>query len=135
MLFTDSFFLLYFLPIVLALFFLAVAVTPSRWREGPRRFTLPNTVLLVSSVVFLGWGTGPFMRWIAGAVAFNYLAALAIGRARRNATPASRPSPLPGALLTLAVTGNGQGPLPLRAAAISCIAANKGIPSASAQVP
>ena len=106
MLFTDSFFLLYFLPAVLALFFLAAAVTPSRWREGPRRFTLPNTVLLVGSVVFLGWGTGPFMWWIAGAVAFNYLAALAIGRARRNGTSTSRPSPLPGALLTLAVTGN-----------------------------
>jgi len=105
-LFTDTAFLLRFLPAVLALFFLAVAATPKRWKEDGRRFTLPNTVLLAGSVVFLAWGTGPFMRWVAGAVVFNYLVGLAIGRARLAAAASTRPGPLPEALLTLGVTGN-----------------------------
>jgi len=105
-LFTDTSFLLRFLPTVLALFFLAVAVTPKRWKADGRRFTLPNTVLLAGSVVFLALGTGPFMRWVVGAVVFNYLVALAIGRARLAAASAPRPGPLPEALLTLGVTGN-----------------------------
>ncbi|MDA1091974.1 MAG: MBOAT family protein [Acidobacteria bacterium] len=106
MLFTDPAFLLRFLPTVLAAFFLAVAATPHRWKQDGRRFTLPNAVLLVGSVVFLAAGTGVFMRWIAGAVAFNYLVALAIGRARLAAASSQRPGPLPEALLTLGVTGN-----------------------------
>ena len=92
MLFTDTPFLLRFLPAVLALFFLAVAATSKRWKEDGRRFTLPNTVLLAGSVVFLAWGTGPFMRWVAGAVVFNYLVGLAIGRARLAAA-SSTPAP------------------------------------------
>jgi alginate O-acetyltransferase complex protein AlgI len=105
-LFTDSTFLLRFLPVVLALFFIAVAVTPRRWRAGTRRFSLPNTVLFAGSVVFLAGVVGPFARVIAGAVVFNYLGALAIDWARRIGTSSSRPTPLPAALLTLAVTGN-----------------------------
>jgi alginate O-acetyltransferase complex protein AlgI len=106
MLFTDPAFLLRFLPTVLAAFFLAVAVTPKRWKADGRRFTLPNAVLLAGSVVFLAAGTGVFMRWIVGAVVFNYLVALAIGRARLAAASSLRPGPLPEALLTLGVTGN-----------------------------
>ena len=93
MLFTDAIFLLWFLPAVLALFFLAMAATPRHWRGGARRFTLPNTVLLAGSIVFLAWGAGPFMPWIAGAVVFNYVLALAIGWARRAAA-ADRIRPL-----------------------------------------
>ena len=106
MLFTDAAFLLRFLPALLALFFIAVAVTPRSWKEGARHFTLPNTVLLAGSVLFLLSGVGTFVRLIAVAVVFNYAAALAIGWARRAAATAPRPSPLPEALLTLAVTGN-----------------------------
>ena len=108
MLFTDSSFLLGFLPLVLALFFIAVAVTPRRWREGPRRFSLANAVLLAGSVVFLVSGAGTFVRLIGASVLFNYAAALAIGSARRDPglLERDRPSPLPEALLTLAVTGN-----------------------------
>ena len=106
MLFTDAVFLLWFLPAVLALFFLAMAATPRHWRGGARRFTLPNTVLLAGSIVFLACGAGPFMPWIASAVVFNYLLALAIGWARRAAAAADRPGPWPEALLALAVTGN-----------------------------
>ena len=62
-----------------------MAATPRHWRGGARRFTLPNTVLLAGSIVFLAWGAGPFMPWIAGAVVFNYVLALAIGWARRAA--------------------------------------------------
>jgi alginate O-acetyltransferase complex protein AlgI len=105
-LFTDPAFLLRFLPLLLALFFLSVAVTPRSWREGARRFSLANTVLLVGSVVFLMSGAGAFIRLIAAAVVFNYVAGLAIGWARRAGASAVRPSPLPEALLTLAVTGN-----------------------------
>lgn len=106
MLFTDSTFLLRFLPAVLALFFIAVAVTPRGWRAGARRFSLPNTVLLSGSIVFLAGVAGPFARVIAGAVVFNYLGALAIDWARRTGESSGRPTPLPAALLTLAVTGN-----------------------------
>ena len=106
MLFTDSAFLLRFLPLLLALFFIAVAVTPRRWREGARRFRLANAVLLAGSVVFLVSGAGAFIRLIAASVVFNYAVALAIGSVRRDTTPSDRPSPLPEALLTLAVTGN-----------------------------
>ena len=106
MLFTDSAFLLRFLPLLLALFFIAMAVTPRSWREGARRFSLPNAVLLAGSVAFLALGAGGFVRLIAASVVFNYAVALAIGRARRAGSPSARPTPLPEALLTLAVTGN-----------------------------
>ena len=105
MLFTDSVFLLRFLPAVLALFFLALAATPRSWKDdGVRRFSLGNSVLLAASLVFLSCGSGPFFRWVIGAVFFNYLSALAIDWARRVTTV--RVGPLPEALLTVAVTGN-----------------------------
>ena len=72
MLFTDSTFLLRFLPPLLALFFIAVAVTPRSWREGARRFSLANVVLLAGSIVFLLGGAGAFIRLIAASVLFNY---------------------------------------------------------------
>jgi len=105
-LFTDSAFLLRFLPLLLALFFLAVAVTPPSWRERARRFSLPNTVLLAASIVFLVAGAGTFIRVIAASVVFNYSVALAICWARRVGAASARPRPLPEALLTVAVTGN-----------------------------
>ena len=94
MLFTDSAFLLRFLPLLLAFFFIAVAVTPRRWREGARRFSLPNAVLLAGSIMFLVSGAGTFIWMIAASVVLNYAVALAIGSARRDTTPSARPSPL-----------------------------------------
>jgi|TARA_B100001971_G_scaffold190706_1_gene193681 alginate O-acetyltransferase complex protein AlgI len=105
-LFTDSAFLLRFLPLLLALFFLGVAMTPRSWRSGARRFSLANTVLLGGSLLFLVNGAGAFARVIAAAVVCNYVAGAAIGWARRAGASVARPSPLPEALLTLAVTGN-----------------------------
>ena len=66
MLFTDSIFLLRFLPSVLGLFFLAAALTPRRWREGGRRFVLANPVLVAGSLVFLACGAGPFLPLVVG---------------------------------------------------------------------
>jgi len=68
-LFTDSRFLLRFLPLLLALFFIALAVTPQSWRVGARRFSLANAVLLAGSVAFLALGAGGFVRVIAASVA------------------------------------------------------------------
>ena len=106
MLFTDSAFLLRFLPPLLALFFIAVALTPRSWRAGARRFSLADAVLLAGSIVFLLGGVGAFIRLIAASVLFNYVVALAIGWARGVGASSARPTPLPEALLTLALTGN-----------------------------
>ena len=104
MLFTDSIFLLRFLPIVVGLFFLALAVTPRNWRARGWRFSLGNAVLAVGSSLFVACGSGPFIRWIIAAAFLNYLVALAIDRARQ--VDDDRVGALPEALLTLAVTGN-----------------------------
>ena len=106
MLFTDSAFLLRFLPPLLALFFIAVALTPRSWRAGARRFSLANAVLLAGSIVFLLGGVGAFIWLITASVLFNYVVALAIGWARGVGASSARPTPLPEALLTLALTGN-----------------------------
>ena len=79
MLFTDSRFLLRFLPLLLALFFIAVAVTPRGWRESARRFSLANAVLLAGGIVFLITGAGAFTLVLAASVVFNYAAAWTIG--------------------------------------------------------
>ena len=106
MLFTDFTFLVHFLPVLLAAFFLALAVTPRGWKDGVRRFSLGNPVLAGGSLFFVACGSGSFIWWILGAALFNYLVGLAIGHARRPATATDRVGPLPEALLTLAVTGN-----------------------------
>ena len=104
-LFTDSIFLLRFLPALLALFFLAVALTPRRWKQDGRRFVLANPVLLAGSLAFVACGAGPFVRWIAGLALVAWLVGLATTWARRAARARSRPNRLPEALLTVAVTG------------------------------
>ena len=105
MLFTDSIFLLRFLPSLLALFFLALAVTPRRWKEGGRRFVLANPVLLAGSLAFIYCGAGPFTRWLAGLALAAWLAGLAMAWARRVGGTSGRMRLLPEALLTIAVTG------------------------------
>ena len=105
MLFTDSIFLLRFLPAVLGLFFLAAALTPRRWREGGRRFVLANPVLLAGSLVFLACGAGPFLPWLAGLALAAWLAGLATAWAGRAARRSGRFRALPGALVTVAVAG------------------------------
>ena len=105
MLFTDSNFLLRFLPSLLALFFLALALTPRRWKEGGRRFVLANPVLLAGSLAFLYCGAGPFARWLAGLALAAWLAGLGTARARRGGGARGRSRLLPEALLAVTVTG------------------------------
>ena len=105
MLFTDSIFLLRFLPSLLALFFLAVALTPRRWKEGGRRFVLANPVLLAGSLAFLYCGAGPFARWLGGVALLAWLTGLATAWVRRAEGAPGRSRLLPEALLTMAVGG------------------------------
>ena len=73
MLFTEPTFLFLFLPILLGLYF----VVPARAR---------NWLLLAASIVFYAKGGGTFTFLIAGSIAFNYVAALAIDRHRGTST-------------------------------------------------
>ena len=75
MLFTEPTFLFVFLPGLLALYFLLP--------RGHR-----NLLLVVASVVFYASGGGAFTSLMLVSIAVNYLAALAIDRAR--GTPAAR---------------------------------------------
>ena len=104
-LFTDSIFLLRFLPLLLALFFLALALTPRRWKEGGRRFVLANPILLAGSLAFLACGAGPFVRWLAGLALIAWLTGLATAWVRRAGGAPGWSRLLPEVLLTVAVGG------------------------------
>ena len=100
MLFTDSRFLLIYLPLVLVSYFLAVGVTP-RDATGQRNAGRSNWLLAMASLAFYVTGTGPLAAVVLTAAVLNYTAALGIERAQRAEAGA-----IPEALLTLAVTGN-----------------------------
>ena len=105
MLFTDSVFLLRFLPSLLALFFLALALTPRRWRQDGRRFVLANPVLLAGNLAFIACGAGPFAPWMVGLALFTWLTGLATAWARRAGAASGRRNRFPEAPITVAVTG------------------------------
>ena len=67
MLFSSVTFLYYFLPAVLILYFLAP------WK-------LKNTVLLLSSLVFYGWGEPKLLFLMVFTIAMFYFCGLMIGR-------------------------------------------------------
>ncbi len=69
MLFSGIPFLFYFLPAVLILYFL----TPGR---------LKNTVLLLSSLFFYGWGEPKYLALMVGTIVLFYGCGLAIGQAK-----------------------------------------------------
>jgi len=71
MLFSSIPFLYYFLPTVMGLYFLA----PKRGK---------NPVLLVSSLVFYGWGEPKLLMLMAATIALFYVCGLAIGRAEEK---------------------------------------------------
>ena len=75
MLFTEPTFLFVFLPVLLALYFVA--------RDHYR-----NWILLTASVLFYTRGAGSFTWLVLASITFNYFAALGI--ARRRGTPAER---------------------------------------------
>ena len=76
MLFTEPTFLFVFLPVLLALYFLL-----ERGFAGRHR----NLLLALASVVFYASGGGAFTWLVLGSIAFNYMAALGIDRARGTA--------------------------------------------------
>lgn len=84
MLFSSLTFLYYFLPVVLALYFL----TPQRGK---------NLVLLLASLIFYWWGEPRYVVLMLGVIAFAYVSGLLIDRFRR--TRAAK------GLLALAVCG------------------------------
>ena len=67
MLFTEPAFLFFFLPIVLALYYI-----PIRWHR--------NAVLLLSSLVFYAWGEPRFVLVLFASFLLNYLMGLWLGR-------------------------------------------------------
>ena len=71
MLFSSIPFLYYFLPAVLILYFLV----PKSWK---------NVVLLVSSLIFYGWGEPKYVFLMIFTIAVFYLCGLAIGKAARK---------------------------------------------------
>ncbi len=84
MLFSSFSFLFWFLPAVLALYFL-----PALFRGGTGRYlsAYRNGVLLVASLFFYAWGEPIFVLLMLGTALFNYALALAIPRARHRALP------------------------------------------------
>lgn len=88
MLFTSLEFLLLFLPLCLAAYYIL-----------PSRFGLRNYWLLAASLAFYAWGEPWFVFVMLGSIAFNYVVALAMDRARAHGWWAK-------ALLWLAVVGN-----------------------------
>lgn len=71
MLFTSLEFLLLFLPLCLAVYYIL-----------PFRFGLRNYWLLAASLAFYAWGEPWFVFVMLGSIAFNYVAALAMERLR-----------------------------------------------------
>ena len=76
MLFTEPTFLFLFLPVVLALCFAPMGREHGAWA---------NAVLLVASVVFYEKGGGAFTWLMLGSIAFNYVVAIGVDRARGTA--------------------------------------------------
>lgn len=67
MIFSSLFFLLYFLPSVLILYFAA-----------PKK--LKNSVLLIFSLIFYGWGEPVYISLMAISILFNYICGLTVGK-------------------------------------------------------
>jgi len=104
-LFTQPTFLFLFLPALVALYFLVVAVA----NRGARSADLnaANALLVLASLVFYEQGAGRYVWLLCGSIAFNWRVAAAIERARAEAAEAAGPSSdLPKMLLVGGVTAN-----------------------------
>ncbi|MBW2278177.1 MAG: MBOAT family protein, partial [Deltaproteobacteria bacterium] len=73
MVFSSSEFLFLFLPVTLAVYFSARALTPS--------ITVSNIVLLLASWAFYFWGSGPLLGLLIVVTIVNYLGGRLIARA------------------------------------------------------
>lgn len=85
MLFSEPFFLFFFLPVLLFVYFL----TPNRYR---------NLVLSIASLIFYSMGEYRFILWLLGSIAVNYWVAIGLDAVR--GTRWSRP------LLVLGITSD-----------------------------
>lgn len=108
MLFTDPTFLFVFLPVLLALYFLAAAWTTRSLRSGTGNASGANWMLLVGCLIFYANGGGTFTWLIVAAIVFSYATARTIDRdlERRAREPSAPISARPEVLLAAAVTGN-----------------------------
>ena len=102
MLFTQPTFLFVFLPALLALYFLVVAVANSG--AGYADLNAANALLVLASLVFYEQGAGRYVWLLCGSVAFNWWVAAAIERAHAQAAGPS--SNLPKTLLMCGVMVN-----------------------------
>ena len=74
MLFSSSVFLMMFLPLTLLIYYLV-----------PGRFiTAKNTVLLIASLVFYGWGEPKYILVMLVSIVINYVLAIAIGKMKES---------------------------------------------------
>ena len=102
MLFTQPTFLFLFLPALVALYFLVVAV--ANRGAGYADLNAANALLVLASLVFYERGAGRYVWLLCGSIAFNWWVAAAIDRAR--AEPAGPSSDQRKRLLVGAVTTN-----------------------------
>jgi alginate O-acetyltransferase complex protein AlgI len=101
-LFTQPTFLFIFLPTLLALYFLVVAV--ANRGAGFADLNAANVLLVLASLVFYELGAGRYIWLLCGSIAFNWWMAAAIDRAHGEAAASS--SGLPKTLLVGGVTVN-----------------------------
>jgi alginate O-acetyltransferase complex protein AlgI len=85
-LFTEPTFLFLFLPILLALYFVADIARGAR--QASVHGAYGNALLLIASVIFYATGGGSFTWLMLASIAFNYWMAIAVDRAA--GTPAAR---------------------------------------------
>lgn len=104
MLFSDTTFLLTFLPLVLAVHFLVVGISGRGWRWTPTTVLLANVVLLASSILFLMAALSPVLLGaMVAAVGLNYVVAYGIASAQGRDRQAYLPAEL---WLTVGVWSN-----------------------------
>jgi alginate O-acetyltransferase complex protein AlgI len=84
MLFSSVTFIYYFLPVVLAFYFVALWLT--RGRQPGRSLRTANTVLLVASFVFYAWGEPKYAFLMAAEIVFIWAIGLAQVRIREART-------------------------------------------------
>jgi alginate O-acetyltransferase complex protein AlgI len=99
-LFTQPAFLFVFLPALLALYFLVVAVANRGGRSAD--LSAANALLVLASLVFYQQGAGRYIWLLCGSIVFNWRMAAAIDRAHAGAAGPS--STLPKMLLVCGVT-------------------------------
>ncbi len=100
MLFSSATFLMAFLPITLLLYF---SVT-KRLKNSIR---IKNLILLISSLIFYGWGEPKYILVMIGSMIFNYILAILIGEsAKNNSAKSPNKNLVSKMLLSVCILGN-----------------------------